>query len=76
MTNQPVRADGAGEDIARIANHGKSRVRSHVEHLEHVFAVVKRLRGFNKVRYRGLANNATRAFVALGWPTSSWRAGS
>ena len=73
MTNQQVRADGHGEDIARIANHGKSRVRSH---LKHVFAVVKRLRGFNKVRCRGLANNATRAFVALGWPTSSWRAGS
>ena len=44
-------------------NHAKSRVRSRVEH---VFAVVKRLWGFNKVRYRGLAKNATRAFVALG----------
>jgi IS5 family transposase len=27
---------------------------------------VKRLWGFNKVRYRGLAKNATRSFVALG----------
>ena len=27
--------------------------------------VVKRLWGFNKVRYRGLAKNATRSFVAL-----------
>ena len=44
-------------------NHAKSRVRSRVEH---VFAVVKRLWGFNQVRYRGLAKNATRAFVALG----------
>ena len=34
--------------------------------MEHVFAVVKRQWGFNKVRYRGLAKNATRAFVALG----------
>ena len=34
--------------------------------MEHVFAVVKRLWGFNKVRYRGLAKNATRAFVVLG----------
>ena len=33
--------------------------------VEHVFAVVKRLWGFDKVRYRGLAKNATRAFVAL-----------
>jgi IS5 family transposase len=28
--------------------------------------VVKRLWGFNKVRYRGLAKNATLSFVALG----------
>ena len=63
MTNQRVRADGPGEDIARLVNHAKFRVRSRVEH---VFAVVKRLRGFNKLRYRGLAKNATRAFVALG----------
>jgi IS5 family transposase len=27
--------------------------------------VVKRLRGFTKVRYRGLQKNATRAFTAL-----------
>jgi len=31
-----------------------------------VFGVVKRLWGFGKVRYRGLAKNATRSFVALG----------
>lgn len=31
-----------------------------------MFAAVKRLWGFDKVRYRGLAKNATRAFVALG----------
>jgi IS5 family transposase len=30
-----------------------------------VFAVVKRLWGFTKVRYRGLAKNASRAFTAL-----------
>lgn len=33
--------------------------------VEHVFGVVKRLWGFGKVRYRGLAKNATRAFTAL-----------
>ena len=33
--------------------------------VEHVFAVVKRLWGFTKVRYRGLQKNATRAFTAL-----------
>ena len=33
--------------------------------MEHVFAVVKRLWGFGKVRYRGLQKNVTRAFTAL-----------
>lgn len=33
--------------------------------VEHVFGVVKRLWGFGKVRYRGLAKKATRAFTAL-----------
>ena len=67
MTDQRVRADGPGEEIARMVNHAKSRVRSRGRsRVEHVFAVVKRLWGFNKVRYRGLAKNATRAFVALG----------
>jgi IS5 family transposase len=62
-TNQRVRAGSATEDLDRILNRLKSRVRSRVEH---VFAVVKRLWGFGKVRYRGLAKNATRAFVATG----------
>ena len=30
-----------------------------------MFGVVKRLWRFDKVRYRGLAKNATRAFVTL-----------
>ena len=60
-TNQRVRVGSATEDLDRILNRLKSRVRSRVEH---VFAVVKRLWGFAKARYRGLAKNATRAFVA------------
>jgi len=32
---------------------------------EHAFHVVKRLWGFNKVRYRGLAKNTTRLFAAF-----------
>ena len=50
-------------DLERIVNRIKSKTRSRVEH---VFAVVKRQFGFSKVRYKGLAKNATRAFVALG----------
>ena len=43
-------------------NTTRSKVRARVEH---VFGVIKRLWGFNKVRYRGLQKNATRAFTAL-----------
>jgi IS5 family transposase len=42
-------------------NRNKSRIRARVEH---VFAVIKLKFGFTKVRYRGLAKNAHRLFVA------------
>ena len=45
-------------------NRERSRVRAFGEH---AFLVVKRLWGFNKVRYRGLAKNAARAFGVLGF---------
>ena len=63
FTNQRVRKTGEVDEAERSRNRNKSRVRARVEH---VFAVVKRLWGFTKVRYRGLAKNATRSFVALG----------
>jgi IS5 family transposase len=57
-TNQrPGRSTGMAGEIRRLVNRSKSRVRSRVEH---VFAVVKCQWGFTKVRYRGLAKNATR----------------
>lgn len=64
FTNARVRKRKAEEaDQARRAkNSNKSRIRARVEH---VFAVVKRLWGFTKVRYPGLAKNACRAFTAL-----------
>ena len=62
-TNQRVRKGSVTEELERLINRAKSRVRARVEH---VFGVVKRLWGFDKVRYRGLAKNATRSFVALG----------
>ena len=62
-TNQRVSGTGVAADIERIANRIRSKTRSRVEHM---FAVVKRQFGFSKVRYKGLAKNATRAFVALG----------
>ena len=45
----------------RSKNRTKSRVRAKVEH---PFGIIKRQFGFTKVRYRGLAKNAHRLFVA------------
>ena len=61
-TNKTVRKGSVTEELERMVNRAKSRTRARVEH---VFGVVKRLWGFDKVRYRGLAKNATRAFVTL-----------
>ena len=44
-------------------NRTKSKVRAKVEH---PFLVLKRIFGFNKVRYRGLEKNANRLFVVCG----------
>jgi IS5 family transposase len=64
FTNERVRRrkDGPVDEVKRAKNRNQSRIRARVEH---VFAVVKRLWGFTKVRYRGLAKNACRAFTAL-----------
>ena len=62
FTNQRARRNGEVDEAERSKNRNKSKVRARVEH---VFAVVKRLWGFSKVRYRGLAKNATRAFTVL-----------
>lgn len=47
-------------DRAREKNRTKSRVRAKVEH---AFLIIKRLFGFAKVSYRGLAKNGHRLFV-------------
>jgi len=62
FTNQRTKRNGVVDEALKAKNRNKSRIRSRVEH---VFGVVKRLWGFGKVRYRGLAKNATRAFTAL-----------
>jgi len=58
--NRRYRQRGIVDDIERRKNHTKSRVRAKVEH---VFGVIKRVFGFTKVRYRGLAKNGNRVFV-------------
>ncbi|MBC3911154.1 IS5 family transposase [Undibacterium umbellatum] len=62
FTNQRIRKSGEIDEVERGKNRNKSKIRARVEH---VFAVDKRLWGFNKVRYRGFAKNAARAFTAL-----------
>jgi len=63
FTNERVRnRSGEIDEVKRSKNRNKSNIRARVEH---VFAVVKRLWGFGKVRYRGLTKNATRAFAVL-----------
>lgn len=44
----------------RLVNRSRSRVRARVEH---PFNVVKRLWGFTKVRYRGIAKNLAKAYA-------------
>ena len=48
-------------DVERAKNRNKSKVRAKGEH---PFLVIKRLFGFTKVCYRGIAKNANRLFVA------------
>ncbi len=62
FTNKRGRRNRALTDAEKAVNRTKSRVRAKVEH---PFCVVKRLWGFTKVRYRGLAKNANRLFVAF-----------
>ncbi len=54
----PVKAPGFDWD--RYIEYQKSRVRSKVEY---VFLIVKRLFGYRKVRYRGIAKNKSHAFT-------------
>jgi IS5 family transposase len=46
--------------VEKAKNRTKSQVRAKVEH---VFGVIKRVFGFQKVRYRGLAKNLHRLQV-------------
>ncbi len=62
FTNKRARRNNPLTDADKAVNRTKSSVRAKVEH---PFCVVKRLWGFTKVRYRGLAKNANRLFVAF-----------
>ena len=55
FTNQRYRHRGVVDEVERGKNRTKSRVRAKVEH---PFRVIKRVFGFAKVRYRGIARTA------------------
>jgi len=61
FTNKRYRHRGIVDEAERARNRAKSKVRAKVEH---AIGVIKRVFGFAKVRYRGLAKNAHRLFVA------------
>lgn len=62
FTNKRAYRNAPLTDADRETNRRKSSVRAKVEH---PFLTIKRLWGFTKVRYRGLAKNANRAFAML-----------
>jgi IS5 family transposase len=62
FTNKRAYRNRPLSDADKATNRRKSAVRAKVEH---PFLILKRLWGFAKVRYRGLAKNANRAFAML-----------
>jgi IS5 family transposase len=60
MTQQRGRAYKYLSQLQRQVNRQRSRTRARVEH---VIGIIKRLFGFAKVRYRGIAKNGNRLFV-------------
>lgn len=60
FTNRRYRQGAKINEIEKAKNRTKSQVRAKVEH---VFGVIKRVFGFQKVRYRGLAKNLHRLQV-------------
>jgi hypothetical protein len=69
LTNWRYRHRGVIDEVERAKNRTKSRVRAKVGH---PFRVIKRVFGFVKVRYRGLAKNTQRLWVAGGLSNLSW----
>jgi len=62
FTNKRAYQNSPLSDADKETNRRKSSIRAKVEH---PFLTLKRLWGFAKVRYRGLAKNANRAFAML-----------
>jgi transposase, IS5 family len=61
FTNRQCKWKHYIDDAIKAKNRNKSRIRARVEHS---IGVIKRVFGFTKVRYRGLAKNGNRAFFS------------
>jgi hypothetical protein len=57
FVNRRYRNRGVVDEVERMKNRTKSKVRANVEHS---IGIIKRVFGFAKVRYRGLEKNAHR----------------
>jgi IS5 family transposase len=60
FTNRQCKWKHFIDEAVKAKNRNKSRIRARVEHS---IGVIKRVFGFRKVRYRGLAKNGNRVFV-------------
>jgi IS5 family transposase len=60
LTNKGYRRNGEVDAVEQAKNRTKSHIRARVEH---VFGIMKRVFGFQKVRYRGLKKNLHRLQV-------------
>lgn len=63
VNRRPGNAARPLTDYQKKVNQSRSRTRARGEH---AFRIVKQLWGFAKVRYRGIAKNAARAFASFG----------
>jgi IS5 family transposase len=66
FTNQRTRRNAVVNEVLKARNRNKCKIRARAEH---VFCVVKRLCGFGKVRYRGLAKMQPAHLRHSPWPT-------
>ena len=61
FTNRQCKWKHYLDEAIKAKNRNKSRIRARVEHS---IGVIKRVFGFTKVRYRGLAKNGNRVFIS------------
>jgi hypothetical protein len=73
FTNRRIRRREVVNEAVRARNRTKSKVRAKVEHS---LGVIKRVFGFSKMRYRGLAKNPIACLSPAPWPICSSPAAS